>query len=414
MKRYPLLVTLICMFLAQLGALFFVTQRLNPPRQDVYLLVLFMSGSGVLTVLFAFAMFRRGRMDWFPNLRWALQLGVLITIALVLLNVWVTAQLMFISQHDLILTVALLGFAGVTAFTFGLYVALILSERVNALAAGARQIAAGKFDTRLPATGRDELAELTRTFNWMAENLEEVEQQKRMIEQARQALLAGVSHDLRTPLTSIRAMIEAIADGVVSDEETVKRYMQTSLAELQHLNRLIDDLFELAKLDAKHLDIQFDQSSLADLISDVLSGMRAHAAKRAIDLNGNVDHNIDPVYMAPDKIQRVLYNLLDNAVRYTPPGNTVTIQACRQGHDVRVDIHNTGATISAADLPYIFDDFYRGESSRAQEADGHRGTGLGLAIARGFVEAHQGRIWVESDSRRGTTFSFTIPQMKTA
>lgn len=414
MKRYPLLITLACMFLAQLGALYFVTQMLNPPAEDVYLLVLFMSGSGVLTVLLAFGMFRRGRTRWIPNLRWALQLGVLITIALVLLNVWVTAQLMFISQHDLILTVALLGFAGVTAFTFGLYVALMLSERIDTLAAGARQIAAGKFDTRLPAEGNDELADLTRTFNWMAANLEEIEQQKRMIEQARKALVAGVSHDLRTPLTSIRAMIEAIADGVVRDEATVQRYMQTSLAELQHLSRLIDDLFELAKLDAKDLDVQLDQSSLADLISDVLSGMRAHAAQRKIDLNGSVDQTIDPVYMAPDKIQRVLYNLLDNAVRYTPPGNTVTIHACRDGQNVRVDVHNTGATIADGDLPHIFDDFYRGESSRAQEADGHRGTGLGLAIARGFVEAHQGHIWVESDNRRGTTFSFTIPQLKTA
>lgn len=413
MKRHPLLITLVCMFVAQFVALTFVTLKLNPPPQDIYLLILFMSGSGVLTVLIAFAMFRRGQTHWFPNLRWALQLGVLITIALILLNVWVTAQLMFISQHDLVLTVALLGFAGVTAFTFGVYVARILSERINALATGARQIAAGKFDTRLEVSGQDELSDLTRTFNWMAKNLEQIEQQKQLIEQSRQALIAGVSHDLRTPLTSIRAMIEAIADGVVTDDDTVKRYMQTSLVELQHLNRLIDDLFELAKLDSEHLDIQFNQSSLADLISDVLSSMRAHAAKHQINLTGSVDYNIDPVYMAPDKIQRVLYNLLDNAVRYTPPGNTVTIQACRDGEDVRVDVHNTGSAIQPSDLPHVFDDFYRGESSRAQDPDGYRGTGLGLAIARGFVEAHRGRIWVESHTTRGTTFSFTIPQMKT-
>jgi len=319
--------------------------------------------------------------------------------------------LMFISQHDLVLTVALLGFAGITAFTFGLYVARSLSDRVNALAHAAQQVAQGKLDTRLPVTGQDEVSQLTRTFNWMAENLEQIDMQKRLIEQTRRALIAGVSHDLRTPLTSIRAMIEAIADGVVTDTDTVNRYMSTSLTELQHLNHLIDDLLELAKLDAGHLDIQFDQSSLADLISDVLSSMKAHAARRNVNLHGSVDHTIDPVVMAPDKIQRVLYNLLDNAVRYTPPGNAVTIKARRDGKSVRVDVHNTGSAIAQNELPNIFESFYRGESSRAQETDGHRGTGLGLAIARGFVEAHHGRIWAESNTRDGTTFSFTIPQL---
>ncbi len=410
MRRYPLVITLICMFAAQAAALLFVAWKLNPPAKDIYLLVLFMSGSGLLTVLGAFLVFKRGRVHWFSSLSWALQLGVLITIALILLNVWVTAQLMFISQHDLVLTVALIGFAGITAFTFGLYVARSLSDRVNALAHAAQQVAQGKLDTRLPVTGQDEVSQLTRTFNWLAENLEQVDLQKRLIEQTRRALIAGVSHDLRTPLTSVRAMIEAIADGVVTDTDTVNRYMTTSLTELQHLNRLIDDLLELAKLDAGHLDIQFDQSSLADLISDVLSSMSAHAASRNINLHGSVDQTIDPVIMAPDKIQRVLYNLLDNALRYTPPGNAVTIQARRDGHSVRVDVHNTGSAIDEGDLPNIFESFYRGESSRAKGTDGHRGTGLGLAIARGFVEAHHGRIWAESNTRSGTTFSFTIPQ----
>lgn len=414
MKRLSLLPILAGMTLSLIAAILFVVIRLDPPAQDVRLLALFMSGSGVVTVLVAYVPYRRGLATWFPSLRWALLTSVVITVVLIFLNVWVTAQLMFISEHDLVLTVALLLFAGMTAFLFGLFVANTITERIYHLSQAAERLAEGRFDTQLVADGHDELAELARTFNWMADSLQKIDRQKRLVEHTRRALIAGVSHDLRTPLTSIRVMIEAIADGVVSDPATVERYMQTSLTELQHLSRLIDDLFELAKLDAGHLEAHYDNTSLADLISDVLSSMGPQAARRAITLHGSVSPDIDPVYMAPDKIQRVLYNLLDNALRYTPSGGRVTIHACRDGAQVRVDVHNTGSVIHNADLPHVFDSFYRGESSRARSEDGHRGTGLGLAIARGFVEAHRGRIWVESKPEQGTTFSFTLPQQARA
>jgi signal transduction histidine kinase len=148
------------------------------------------------------------------------------------------------------------------------------------------------------------------------------------------------------------------------------------------------------------------------MISDVLSSMSAQALRRQVTLRGSVNPDLDPVYMVPDKIQRVLYNLLDNALRYTPPAGEVTIHAHRKADHVRIDVHNTGSTIDPAHLPLIFNSFYRGESSRVQSEDGHRGTGLGLAIARGFVEAHRGKIWVESQADRGTTFSFTLPLLK--
>jgi signal transduction histidine kinase len=246
----------------------------------------------------------------------------------------------------------------------------------------------------------------------MADSLQKIDQQKRLVERTRRDLIAWVSHDLRTPLASLRVMIEAIDDGVVTDPDTVARYVRTSLLELQHLSRLIDDLFELAKLDAGHLEADYDRASLQDLISDVLSSMSAQAARRQVTLRGSVNPGLGPVYIVPDKIQRVLYNLLDNALRYTPPAGEVTIHAHRKADHVRIDVHNTGSTIDPAHLPHIFNSFYRGESSRVQGEDGHRGTGLGLAIARGFVEAHRGKIWVESQVGRGTTFSFTLPLLK--
>lgn len=409
MKRFPLISILFGMCAAMAVAVLFVVLRLQPPAKDVRLLVLFMSGSGIFTVLLAYTLYRRGLVRWFPSLSWSLLTTVVITVVLIFLNVWVTAQLMFISEHDLVLTVALLIFAGLTAFVFGLFIASTITDRISELAHAAEQLAAGRLDTRLSVGGSDELAKLAHTFNWMADSLEKVDQQKRLVEQARRALIAGVSHDLRTPLTSIRVMVEAITDGVVTDPETTRRYMQQSLVELQHLNRLIDDLFELAKLDAGQIDAQFDMASLSDLISDVLSSMRAQAAQRHITLNGSVTPGVDPVYMAPDKIQRVLYNLLDNALRHTPSAGVITVQACRETDVVRVDVHNSGSVIAPEHVPHVFDTFFRVESARVQSADGRRSTGLGLAIARGFIEAHRGRIWVESQVDHGTTFSFTLP-----
>jgi signal transduction histidine kinase len=409
MKRFPLLFILSGMSAALALAVLFIVYKLQPPTSDVRLLIVFMSGSGLLTVLLAYFLYRRGVIQWFPSLHWSLLTTVLITVVLIFVNVWFTAQLMFISEHDLVLTIALLLYAGLTALLFGLFIVTMLTNRIDLLSQAARRLAEGKLDTRLAVEGSDELAKLAETFNWMADSLQKLDQQKRLVEQTRRTLIAGVSHDLRTPLTTMRVMMEAIADGVVSDPDTVSRYVHSTLSELQHLSRLIDDLFELAKLDAGQLALQFDKSSLNDLISDVLSSMSVQAAQHHVQLNGSVHPDADLVYMAPDKIQRVLYNLLDNALRYTPPEGLVSIQACRDGATIRVDVHNTGSFIDPVHIPHVFDSFYRGESSRVRGDDGRRGTGLGLAITRGFVEAHRGKIWVESAPEHGTTFSFTIP-----
>ena len=244
----------------------------------------------------------------------------------------------------------------------------------------------------------------------MARNLQEVEEQKRQLEQTRRDLTAWVSHDLRTPLTSVRVMVEAMLDGVVDDEETVNRYLDNCRVEIEHLSLLIDDLFELAQLDVGHLQIDIHQASIRDLISDTLGSMRLQAEGRGIELKGEVADEVDMIQMAPDKIQRVLSNLVDNAIKYADSGLCVTLRAWREGDEIRIDIHNSGAYIPQDVLPRLFESFYRGEGSRKRGDDGARGTGLGLAIARGFIEAHGGRIWAQSVKGDGTTFSFSLPQ----
>lgn len=408
MKRYPLLALVIGLFLGLMAAMLFIIPTLNPPSQDMRLLVLFMTSTGILTIAVAYAMYRLGLVSWFSSLRWSLLVTIILTVLLVFFNVWVTAQLMFISSHDLLLTTALLLFAGVIAITFGYFVASAITDNIRELAQATERLAHGDLSTRIAVKGNDELAQLAQAFNTMAHSLEAIDNQKQILEQARRDLIAWVSHDLRTPLASIRVMIEAMMDGVVSDPETVDRYLHNANNEVEHLNRLIDDLFELAQLDTGHIKLMLENASLRDLISDTLGVMSAQAAQRDIALMGEVE-DVDPVYMAPDKIQRVLYNLVHNAIVYTPPQGKIILSARQVEDSVRVDVHNTGVSIASTELPRIFESFYRGERSRSKDTTGHRGAGLGLAIARGFVEAHGGKIWVESTPDRGTTFSFIIP-----
>ena len=168
--------------------------------------------------------------------------------------------------------------------------------------------------------------------------------------------------------------------------------------------------FELAQLDVGHLQIDFQEASLSDLISDTIGSMTPKAHQNQLTLKGEVADDVDMIHMAPDKIQRVLSNLVGNAIKYTPEGECVTLRAYRSGKDIRIDIHNSGSYIPQDVLPRLFESFYRGERSRVQGEDGARGTGLGLAIARGFIEAHGGHIWAKSAKVDGTTFSFTLPQ----
>jgi signal transduction histidine kinase len=423
--------------------------------QDFADLVRYLAMSGVASLgLGAIAMvwFRRGHARLWLQVTSTYTLGI----AVAILNILLTAKLMFISSdHDLPLLILLLLFAAVVSLALGYALAQELAQRVTALHSGARALADGNLNIRVDESGGGELAALAAEFNRMAAQLAAAAAERGRQEMVRRELIAAISHDLRTPLASLRVMTEALADGLVDDPTTTTRYLATMRGQIGHLSSLIDDLFELAQIDAGALRLELQRASLGDLVSDALEGMQPQAAAKGVRLHGSVAPGIAPMLIAPQKIERVLYNLVTNAIRHTPAGGEVTISVSPDhrppttedrglkiedsnvsGGDARssildprssdkssvvshsggtrssvvVEVADTGEGISSEDLPWVFDHFYRGEKSRSRATGG---AGLGLAIARGIVEAHGGRIWAESVPERGTRIRFTLPDNAT-
>ena len=371
---------------------------MNPPLADLGLMALFLLITSVVSSLVGYAAYRLGWMAKVATLRLTLLISYIISSVLTFFNVWLTARLMFASQHDLLLATVLLVFAGGMATVLGFFLSSAITDRIFVLQKAANQLAEGDLQARVPVSGRDEVAKLSADFNRMAAQLNEAKQQ-------RADLIAWVSHDLQTPLTTIQAILEALSDEVVTDPDSVQRYLLTARREIRSLSALIDDLFQVAKLDAGGLVLEQAPNSLSDLISDTLESFSHIARKKNIHLSGDVESKIDPVNMDARHIGRALDNLVSNALRYTPEGGAVTISAHREGSQVEVCVRDSGEGIPPEDLPHIFESFYRGEKSRSRATGG---AGLGLAIARGIILAHGGQLWVKSDLGVGTEFIFRI------
>jgi signal transduction histidine kinase len=389
------LLGVILAFGAALG-LFYLLMR--PPLSDFSAMMGFMAATALVSVAAAFTAYRLGWISRTPRLRWTLMGGYALSGLLVFLNVWTIARLMFASEHDLLLATVLLVFATGIAMSLGYFLSAALTDRICVLENAAQAIAQGNLDARVPVSGQDEMARLGVAFNAMAAQLQAAERKQKEVDTLRRDLIAWIGHDLRTPLTSIRAVLEALADGVVEDPATADRYLRTAQQDVRSLSQLIDDLFEMAQMDAGGLRLERRPNAIADLVSDTIESFSAVTARQGVGLAGKVEAGTDPVVMDAQQIGRVLSNLVGNALRHTPSGGSIEIRARRAGGEVRVEVADSGEGIQAEDLPFVFDRFYRGEKSRNRATGG---AGLGLAIARGIVEAHGGRIRVESEPGRG-------------
>ena len=289
--------------------------------------------------------------------------------------------------------------SGLLAVGLAALLTFFLSRRILApvegLSRAARALARGEFSQRVSVTSRDEVGELGRTFNSMAAELATTEE-------VRRSLVADVAHELRTPLSNIRGYLEGIRDGVVTANPDTLSSMHE---EVLLLTRLIEDLQELALAESGQMNLYLQPCDLADLATRAVAGVQPNAESKGITLTTDIQGDA-PVKADPERIGQVLRNLLANATNYTGAGGAVKVTLRRSDGYVRVRVEDTGAGIAEADLPYVFERFYRVDKSRSRSTGG---VGLGLTIAKRMVEAHGGRIDVESVVGKGSTFSFTLP-----
>ena len=326
-----------------------------------------------------------------PTVRLQLVGLALVAVLLPLVAVLVSGLVMFLSGHDLTSLAVAAGGAS-AALAAALLVAGSISGGLGRLAAASGRLARGELSARAAEGGPAELHQLSTAFNEMAANLE------RLFD-ARRELVIWASHDLRTPLANMQAMLEAVEDGLAPPDD----YLPALRDQVHALSLLVDDLFELVRIDSGALTLELHEAQLAGLVDGCLRGVAAEALARHVELESRVDSTL-VVRCAPEKVERVLQNLLANALRHTPSDGSVAVYVHSEPDAVRVTVEDTGDGLDEDAHERMFERFWRGDPARSA-----RGAGLGLAIARGLVEAHGGRIWAESRPGGGARVSFTLP-----
>jgi signal transduction histidine kinase len=352
-------------------------------------------GVGVLAAGIALAALVR----LLPSLR--LQLAALAFLAVCLpLGVVLASGWVMFGMHDDAKILSVSVASAVSALIGGLLLARWILRPLERLRAASALLAGGDLSARASSSGPRELRELGGSFNEMATSVEQ-------LFDARRQLVAWASHDLRTPLASLRAMVEALEDGIAAPAE----YLPAIREQLETLTLLVEDLFELARIDAGVLTLELRDTSLGELISACLRALDAEARARNIHLEARLDPSDAAVRVAPDKVERVLLNLLTNAVRHTPSDGAVSVVVEPDSEHVVVAVEDTGAGLTPAATQRMFERFWREDESRTRSTGG---AGLGLAIAQGLVLAHGGSIWAENRRSGGARVAFTLPLAKPA
>jgi signal transduction histidine kinase len=371
-------------------------------------LLTFLLTAAVAAAVLAGAHLAAARRAALGSLAHQFALGSALALGAVLVAVWVGAAWMFLSNHDALVVSVVTAVGGVLAVRAMQLLARGMMDDVAALRDGLRAVGEGERDVRVVPGGRDELADLAAEANAMIARLGEEEDARAAAEGARRRLVAAVSHDLRTPLASLRLLVESIEDGVATGE-TRDRYLREMKAHVTTLSALIDDLFELSRLEAGDITWSMQQVEVGEVVSDTVAALRAQADARGVSVAAQLPAGGVRAEGNAEKLQRVLANLIVNAIRHTPADGSVTVRArpAADGGAVEVEVSDDGAGIAPEERERVFEPFYRGGADAAARSGD--GAGLGLAIARAIVEAHGGRIWLEdAASGRGTRVRFTL------
>jgi signal transduction histidine kinase len=275
-----------------------------------------------------------------------------------------------------------------------------MTQPLRDMASAARRMEVGDYSVRVHTRSRDEVGQLATAFNRMSTELEN-------LEQSRRDLVANVSHELKTPIAAIRAHLENLLDGV---EHPDPQTLEIMLGQTERLGRLVEALLDLSRLESGEVPLHREEVPVGPLVSRVVSEIEVARPSADVTIGRDIDADLPALEADAARVHQVLFNLVDNAVRFTPPGGAVTIAAHRVNGHVEISVADTGSGIPPEALPRLFERFYRVDTARSRE-DG--GTGIGLAIARSIVEAHGGHIHAASRLGSGSVFTFDLPAART-
>jgi signal transduction histidine kinase len=332
-------------------------------------------------------------------------LVVAIVVAPVLVALLVVEALMVVSWSEAALVAAIVVAAGLIAIVAARLVAGGILRDVQSIRDGLVAVGRGRRDVTIETSAHDELAELATAANAMIYQLREEEAGRDQSEAARRDLIAAVSHDLRTPITSLRLLADAIGDDIVEDAETRRAYLRRMGTHIDALSVLIDDLFELSRLEAGDINWTREQVPLQELVGETVEAMRVQAEAKGVAVLADVPMTLKPAQANPEKLQRVLFNLIQNAIRHTPADGSVVVRAESVPAGIEFEVADTGDGIAPEERERVFTAFYRGGADAARTSPG---AGLGLAVSRAIVEAHGGRIWL-AEAAVGTRVRFSLP-----
>ncbi len=377
-----------------------VGAALGMPASDLSHLPLLLLPAAIVTVAAAVA---APRLLMGTSVRWQLAAVAITAAGVALANLAILTLRMSVNTHDATLVATLLVYSLGAGLAVALTVARSVGNSVERLERTARTMGDGDLDVRVgDLHAGAELDMLGHTLDEMADRLQEAQARERQVESMRRDLITTVSHDLRTPLASLRAMVEAIDDGIVDDPPSMRRYAGEMRRSVQQVSTMVDDLFELTQLDAGAIEQETRRARLDEVVSSALATVRHQADEKHLSME--TDLGGTGALACSPRMVRVLQNLLSNAVRHTPADGTVRVHAHLEGERLGVSVEDSGEGISADDLERIFEPFYRGDPARSGP-----GAGLGLTLAKRIVEALGGQIVAESSPAHGTRFEIHLP-----
>ncbi|WP_202080770.1 sensor histidine kinase [Caldalkalibacillus salinus] len=299
------------------------------------------------------------------------------------------------------------------ATLFGIFVSTVMvsylswsiSRPLRTIDRAAEKIGMGNYDERIDIKSNDEIGDLANTINTMAAKLDRIDQERKKLDQIRNDFLANVSHELRTPLTAMQGFLEALQDGLIDGEEGRKKYYNVMYKETLHMNRLVEDIFDLIKLENKEISLQPKPVDVNEVIHNTALIFEQEAEEKGVELKVDTADQLPKAYADPVRLEQIIVNLVKNALKFTEQGY-ISLSTISEEAFIKIRVKDTGIGITEADQELIWERFFKVDRGRSKV---NKGTGLGLAIVKELVELHGGRIALESEVDKGTTFTVLIP-----